>query len=610
MRIRLLLVSLTVVFFANCTIAQNWKPAGDKIMTVWGENLDTENILPEYPRPIMERALWQNLNGFWNYKIQPKNSSRPVDFDGEILVPFAIESALSGVGKEVGPDNELWYQRTFTVPQTWKGKRVLLHFGAVDWKATVYVNDILVGSHTGGYTSFSFDVTDALIKGDNVLCVKVFDSTNKGYQPCGKQTTTPKSIWYTAVTGIWQTLWLEPVAEKHICDLKITPDIDRGILSVDATTNCVEGIITVSVYDGQNKVATAKSLVGAVTEVAISEVQLWSPAHPFLYDLEVTLYVAGKQQDMVSGYAAMRKISVINDKDGIQRMALNNEVLFQMGTLDQGWWPDGLYTAPTDEAQLFDIQQTKDMGFNMIRKHVKVEPQRWYYHCDRLGMLVWQDMPSGDMPGGKWHAANKITDKDSKERTPQSAAQYRKEWKEIIDMLYSYPSIIMWVPFNESWGQFESVSIAEWTKCYDSSRLLNIASGGNLFRTGDIIDVHHYPEPRMYVFDSEFVNVLGEYGGIGLSVPGHLWHQDSDTNWGYITSEDTKAVTDKYVSYGEMLYQLIKRGFSAAVYTQTTDVESEINGLMTYDRKVVKVDQEEIKKINDKLTSSLTDKEE
>lgn len=593
---------MTFLILVSYSQAQ-WKPAGDRILTTWGENLDVNNVLPEYPRPIMERSQWLNLNGFWNYKILEKGSHKPKNFDGEILVPFAIESALSGVGKPLGEKNELWYERKFTIPSSWKGKDILLHFGAVDWEATVYVNDILIGSHTGGYTPFSFNITKVLQKGENRLTIKVFDGTNTSYQPCGKQTNTPKGIWYTAVSGIWQTVWLEPVPENHIENLKILPNIDTKTLSVKANINNTDGLISVKLFDEGRLVSEAKAVNGQAVELALEEMKLWNPNTPFLYDLEISLIENGKLIDQVKSYAAMRKISTKKDKNGIKRIQLNNEDLFLMGTLDQGWWPDGLYTAPTDEALLYDIQKTKDLGFNMIRKHVKVEPQRWYAHCDRLGMLVWQDMPSGDIKGSDWNASNVFTEIDKKIRTDESAAQYRKEWKEIIDFLYSHPSIVMWIPFNESWGQFETVAISKWTKKYDPSRLLNPASGGNHFRVGDVTDLHHYPDPKLYLYDNERVYVLGEYGGIGLSINGHLWNNDK--NWGYIDLADTKEVTTKYVDYANQLFELITKGFSSAVYTQTTDVEIEVNGLMTYDRKLLKVDEATVRAINQKLVNSL-----
>ncbi len=581
-----------------------WQPAGDKIKTRWASQIDVNNVLPEYPRPIMERAEWQNLNGLWNYAILPIGKQTPSTFDGKILVPFAIESSLSGVQKKVGRENELWYQREFTIPSKWKNNRILLHFGAVDWKADVWVNDIKVGRHTGGYTPFSFDITSALKSGSNTLVVKVWDPTNDGYQPRGKQVNRPEGIWYTSVTGIWQTVWLEPVPEKYITNVKITPDIDKNILTVEASVNEVSALdkIEVKVMDGSQVIASGRSINHLPVEITMPEqVKLWSPDSPFLYDLEITLWSDNKPQDKVNSYAAMRKYSIKRDNKGIVRLQLNNKDLFQFGPLDQGWWPDGLYTAPTDDALKFDIQKTKDLGFNMIRKHVKVEPARWYMHCDRLGMIVWQDMPSGDR-GPQWQPRQYFNGVEWL-RSPESEANYRKEWKEIIDFLYSYPCVGVWVPFNEAWGQFKTKEIAEWTKQYDPSRLVNPASGGNHYPVGDMLDLHNYPHPELYLYDGQRPTVLGEYGGIGWAVKGHLW--EPDRNWGYVQFNSSKEVTDQYVEYAEQLKTLIKHGFSAAVYTQTTDVEVEVNGLMTYDREMIKMDEQRIKQVNSEICNIL-----
>lgn len=600
------IVTLLFTLLLTFNLAAQWQPAGDKIKTRWATEIDVNNVLPEYPRPIMERAEWQNLNGLWEYAIQPVGKQKPASFEGEILVPFAIESSLSGVQKRVGRDNELWYQREFTVPSKWKNNKVLLHFGAVDWKADVWVNDVQVGQHTGGYTPFSFDITPALVSGKNTVVVKVWDSTDQGYQPRGKQVNKPEGIWYTPVTGIWQTVWLEPVPETYIEDLKITPDIDRNVLKVVALTNMVSPTqkVEVKVKEGEKVVATSQSINNQPVEIIMPEdVKLWSPDSPFLYDVEVVLWNGSKQLDKVDSYAAMRKYSTHRDDKGIVRLQLNNKDLFQFGPLDQGWWPDGLYTAPTDEALEYDIIKTKDFGFNMIRKHVKVEPARWYTHCDRHGMIVWQDMPSGDRGPG-WNSRDYFKGPESM-RTAESEANYKKEWKEIMNYLYSYPSIGVWVPFNEAWGQFKTKEIVEWTKQYDPSRLVNPASGGNHYPVGDMLDLHQYPAPKLYLYDAQRATVLGEYGGIGWANKEHLW--EPNRNWGYVQFNSAKEVTDEYVKYAEQLKQLIRQGFSAAVYTQTTDVEVEVNGLMTYDRKLVKVDEARVKKVNQEICNILND---
>lgn len=598
-----LIVSSLCILLSLGASAQ-WKPVGDKIKTDWATQVDPNNVLPEYPRPIMERGEWKNLNGLWNYAIIEKGQPIPAAFDGEILVPFAVESSLSGVGKTMDEKKELVYQRTFDVPSAWKGKQVLLHFGAVDWKADVWVNDVKVGSHTGGYTPFSFDITAALAAKGNKLVVKVWDPTDKGYQPRGKQLSKPHGIWYTPVTGIWQTVWLEPVGKKRIENLRILPDIDRNVLNVDAKVvgRCEADMVEVNVYDGEKLVAVGKSINNEPVEVAMpADRKLWSPDSPFLYTLQVNLKSAGKVVDKVDSYAAMRKYSYKRAADGIVRMELNNEPLFQFGPLDQGWWPDGLYTAPTDEALVFDVQKTKDFGFNMIRKHIKVEPARWYTHCDRLGIIVWQDMPSGDK-NPEWQM-RKYFDGRERQRSAVSEANYRKEWKEIMDYLYSYPCVGVWVPFNEAWGQFKTQEIAEWTKELDPSRLVNPASGGNHYQCGDMLDLHNYPAPNLFLYDATRPTVLGEYGGIGLVMKDHLWVPDR--NWGYVQFSSSKEATDEYVKYANILLDLIPKGFSGAVYTQTTDVEIEVNGLITYDRKVIKLDEARVREINQKICNSL-----
>jgi beta-galactosidase/beta-glucuronidase len=599
-------VTFFLSFFSLFSLSAQWQPAGDKIKTKWASEIEVNNPLPEYPRPIMERAEWQNLNGLWDYAIQPVGKQKPSAFDGEILVPFALESSLSGVQKRLGRDNELWYQRSFTIPSKWKNDRVLLHFGAVDWKADVWVNNVKVGQHTGGYTPFSFDITAALIKGENTLVVKVWDSTDQGYQPRGKQVNRPEGIWYTPVSGIWQTVWLEPVPEKHIENIRVTPDIDKRTLTVEALTGnrSSSDRVEVKVKEGSKVVATAQSINNQPVEVSMPEnMKLWSPDSPHLYDLEITLWNGTKQLDRVSSYAAMRKYSTNRDEKGIVRFQLNNKDIFHFGPLDQGWWPDGLYTAPTDEALEYDVIKTKELGYNMIRKHVKVEPARWYTHCDRHGIIVWQDMPNGDR-GPEWQM-HRYFDGVERKRSAESEANFRKEWKEIMDYLYSYPSVGVWVPFNEAWGQFKTVEIVEWTKQYDPSRLVNPASGGNHFQTGDMLDLHNYPHPAMYLYDAQRATVLGEYGGIGWAHKDHLW--EPNRNWGYVQFNSSKEVTDEYVKYAEQLKQLIHAGLSAAVYTQTTDVEVEVNGLMTYDRKLVKVDADRVRKVNREICNILND---
>lgn len=596
---------LAAAFAAMALASWGWQPAGDRIKTPWAETIDVENVWGEYPRPIMERSDWKNLNGLWQYAIVPAGENNPKKWDGEILVPFAVESSLSGVGKTVGADQALWYERSFTVPSSWKGKDVMLNFGAVDWQCDVWVNDVKVGAHKGGFTPFSINVTQALAaKGDNVLKVRVWDPTDRGYQPRGKQVERPEGIWYTPVTGIWQTVWLEPVAKSHITGLRIQSDIDANTLTVGGEASHTGGVLLVEakVFDNGREVGSGKSINGESVVIAMPDgAKLWSPDSPNLYDLEVTLYDNGKAVDKVKSYAAMRKFSTKRDADGIVRLQLNNKDLFQFGPLDQGWWPDGLYTAPSYEAMVYDVDKTKDWGFNMIRKHIKVEPATWYAYCDRKGIIVWQDMPSGDN-GPEWQN-RRYFDGIEKQRSPESEATYRREWKEIMDCLYNYPCISTWIPFNEAWGQFKTPEITAWTKAYDPSRLVNPASGGNFYTCGDILDLHNYPGPEMYLYDGQRANVLGEYGGIGMVVDGHIW--TPDRNWGYIQFKSPGEVTDKYVEYANELARLAKAGFTGAVYTQTTDVEMEVNGLMTYDRKVIKVDEDRVARANRAVCESL-----
>jgi beta-galactosidase/beta-glucuronidase len=590
--------------FTSIVFSQSYVPG--KLTTPWTSQVDTQHPFPEYPRPQLVRTNWINLNGTWQYNILPKSGDIiPASFNGNILVPFAVEASLSGVSRTVGSDSVLWYQRTFDLPSSYRKGNVLLHFGAVDWQCDVFINGKKAGRHQGGYDPFSFDITHFLKKGTTQqISVRVWDPSDEGPQPRGKQVKQPHSIWYTSVTGIWQTVWIEPVPKTYIISTRQTPDVDDQLLKVSAqTANFKDGDqLSISAWDGQQKIAEQTIAMNDEASLSIANPKLWGPGHPFLYDLRITILRKGKMVDEVKSYFAMRKISISPDAQGIQRMILNNEFQFQFGPLDQGLWPDGLYTAPTDAALKYDIEKTKDMGFNMIRKHVKVEPARWYYYCDLLGMLVWQDMPSGDL-GNRWDPRPGIIGRASdKDRTPESEDIYRKEWKEIMDDLHNFPCIVVWVPFNEAWGQFKTKEIVQWTMQHDRSRLVNQASGGNFEDVGHLMDLHNYPEPAMPradLFGKKQAIVLGEFGGLGLPIENHTW-QDKN-NWGYQNFKNAEELLARYTTFIEAMPEMIRQGLSSAVYTQTTDVEIETNGLMTYDRKVIKMPVEKLRALHEKL---------
>lgn len=607
MKKTLLFASLLMTVQMN--FAQDWKPAGSRILTSWGEQVNVQKPHPEYPRPQLVRSNnWQNLNGLWKYAITAVGATEiPTQWEGDILVPFAVESALSGVGKEVGKDKALWYSNSITLDKAVQKNKVLLHFGAVDWQCDVFVNKQLVGRHEGGFDPFTMDISTFLKKGTKQdIAIRVWDPTDDGPQPRGKQVNHPNGIWYTPVTGIWQTVWLESVPQSHIVSTKQTPDLDEGNLTFEALVAVSQpgDQIKVKALDGNRVMQEQSGEPNQAFTMAIPNAESWSPSNPKLYDLEIQLLRKGKLIDQVKSYFAMRKISMQKDKDGFQRLMLNNKFTFQYGPLDQGWWPDGLHTAPSDEALKFDVVKTKEMGFNMIRKHIKVEPARWYRHCDSIGMLVWQDMPSGDLGGNNWDMQpGKISGGDrDKTRSAISEQYYRKEWKAIMEVLHNFPSIVIWVPFNEAWGQFKTKEITEWTMANDPSRLVNSASGGNFMETGHILDIHNYPDAAMpdpSLFGANQVLALGEFGGLGLPVEGHSWQQKD--NWGYQSFKNKTELLDRYKRLIHDLNRLIPMGLSAAVYTQTTDVEVETNGLMTYDRKVMKMPESELKAIHKPL---------
>ncbi len=580
----------------------DWQPVPGRLLTRWAADVDPACALPEYPRPQMMRAWWMNLNGLWDYAIAPREQRSVEAFDGRILVPFAIESALSGVGRPLRPDQRLWYRRTFAHPLAAAGQRVLLHFGAVDYQCTVWVNDRPIGGHTGGYLPFTFDITDALVAGDNELRVAVWDPSDTGLQQCGKQALRPRQIWYTAVSGIWQTVWLEVVPAHYIAGLKITPDLDAGTVTVAvdlAGEGEVADRVCIAVYDSGLAVAEARVAASTAT-LTIPQPNPWHPGAPHLYDLVVQ---AG--DDTVTSYFAMRKFSLARTADGHMRFHLNNEPLFLYGPLDQGYFPDGLYTAPTDEALRFDIEYTKEIGANLIRKHVKVEPARWYYHCDRLGMLVWQDMPNGGRPVSNATTLLALAldwrPRDDRRLAVRGRAdegnrrQYRAELQEMIAHLYNAPCIAAWVPFNEGWGQFQAREIAAWAKELDPTRSVDHASGWFDQGVGDYRSLHIYRlrlrERRLRREQRAFV--ISEFGGYGLPVDGHVWSPGERFSIRFFATP--AALTEAYLALLENeLRPLIARGLMAAIFTQTTDVEIEINGYLTYDRAVEKMPTERL----------------
>ncbi|MDP6543253.1 MAG: glycoside hydrolase family 2 TIM barrel-domain containing protein [Phycisphaerae bacterium] len=595
-------ITCACVLLAAATVASGrWKPVGGKLMTRWARDVSPKTVHSEYPRPQMARKDWRGLNGLWDYAIRPGDMARPAKFDGKILVPFAVESALSGVGKRVGAGRRLWYRRTFTVPPGWAKRRVLLHFGAVDWHAQVRVNGKEVGEHKGGYDPFSFDITDQLKPtGEQELVVAVSDPTDAGTQPRGKQVAQPRGIWYTPVTGIWQTVWLEPVNTVHIRSLQITPDVDKNGVRIRAAVAGADKGYRVSVafkHAGKRYNSVIEQNKEHFLRIK-DKMRLWSPGDPYLYDLSVSLLNGeGSPVDAVESYFGMRKIALGTDPNGITRIMFNNKPLFQYGPLDQGWWPDGLYTAPTDAALRYDLEITKKLGFNMVRKHVKVEPARWYHHCDRLGLLVWQDMPSGDKHAPWPRDGQEIS------RTAASSEQFARELRSMIETHRNYPSIVVWVPFNEAWGQFQTIRRAREVKRLDPERLVIAASGGNDFAAGDIRDIHVYPGPEAPPAVLRRAAVLGEFGGLGLPIRGHLWQEKK--NWGYRSFKTTGELARAYEGLMTRLRPLIDSRLSAAVYTQTTDVEIEINGLMTYDRSVVKFEADRMVAAHRKLYAPL-----
>ena len=636
-RLLFIFLSLTLLT-AGLVIAQSPAqnlPRAAPIMSRWEKQLTPENAWREYPRPQLVRKQWQNLNGMWDYAITAKTAPAPTNFSGKILVPFAVESTVSKVNKALTADQRLWYRRTVNVPTNWAGQRVLLHFGAVDYECTLWVNGGMVGSHTGGSDAFSFDITDYLKDGQNQLTLGVTDPTSTGEQPRGKQLLNPNGIWYTPVSGIWQTVWMEPVPKQsYIEEIQLTPEVDSGRVRVDVLLDKpADNFVTafrLTALDGNTPVATTLVRAGRTAYLNLKNPKLWSPDSPFLYTLNVELVtvtdpfgemprnrrprqdaalnkafanatVTGNPLDAVSSYFAMRKIAVgkgpgVATPIGNQPvLLLNNKFVFQNGPLDQGWWPGSLLTPPSDEAMAFEIDFLKKSGFNMLRKHIKVEPDRYYYLCDKLGILVWQDMPSGFLEGQNEEPG----DQSEPIRRSKGKEQFELELRRMMNRLHNHPSIVTWVVHNEGWGQYDNKRLADWVKALDPSRTVNASSGWNDLGAGDFYDIHTYQEePHAPTPKADRVVVIGEFGGIGWPIKGHLWNPEM-RNWGYQTYQSADEVLNAYQKkYAKIIEYYQKQALSAAVYTQTTDVEGEVNGLLTYDREVIKIPVETLRKIH------------
>ncbi len=610
-----------VLLISAITFAQKWQPVGNKIKTRWAVKVTPENVWKEYPRPQMVRQQWKNLNGLWEYAITSNRTEKPEEWKKNILVPFALETPLSGVGRRIESDEVIWYRRTFDY--TPKGnERQLLNFEGVDYKCMVWVNGELAGSHIGGNLPFSFDVTELVKTGENEVKLRVIDGTDDPdlYQLRGKQKRNNSGIWYTPSSGIWATVWMESVPQTYIRSLKVLADM-YGELKVEAIIGGAKQRtqLQLTVLKNGQKVAKKKGTCQNVL-LSVKNVKLWSPSSPYLYDVKIELLGEnGKIIDSVTSYTGFRSVGKECDENGNWQFTLNGEKIFHLGPLDQGWWPESFLLPPADDAIVWEMEFLKKAGFNMIRKHKKAEIRRYYYHADRLGFLIWQDQTSGGSGGSEWPKWKRLetltqnyTPKNdnwwTKENDPVEAdwpdwahQQYMDELKTMIDVLYNHPSVVVWTTFNERWGQHRSIKIGNWVKAYDPSRHLNIASGGNFFEVGDIADQHEYPHPdfplKVPLYD-DYIKVVGEFGGHGWAEKEHLWDSEK-RNWGYGGLPETKEeYIERYIESCKILGELKKKGISAGVYTQTSDVEGEINGLITYDREVMKISPERLLQIH------------
>lgn len=581
------------------------------LKTRWTDSVDFDCPLSEYPRPQLVRNDWQCLNGKFDFTITGKTDDIPENFDSEIIVPFAPETLLSGVEKTIEPDNYIWYRKKFTLDECFSEKKTILHFEAVDWRCTVFINGKAVGGHQGGYIPFSFDITEHLIDGENELIVCAFDPTETGWQDRGKQVRKSTGFWYTATSGIWQTVWLEPVSEVYVKNVKITPNIDSSSVRVQTDFDSEsDAQIRAIIKKGDEIVFAGK--IERDEEIKLRDVELWSPESPFLYDIVIALCDSEENIiDAVSSYFGMRKFSIGYDDKAVPRLFLNNRPYFQTGLLDQGYWPDGGMTPPCDEAMIFDIKAMRELGFNMLRKHIKIEPRRWYYHCDKLGMIVWQDMVCG---------AKKIDMllvgvlpnmfirgiKDDKYKwfgvdNTECREEHEKAVFETIDLLYNFTSISCWVPFNEAWGQFDAKKIGETVKKYDPTRVVDHASGWHDQKGPELKSVHQYILPFIAPKGDGRPLVLSEFGGYSRIIENHVWNRQK--SFGYVMYKTKETLTAAYKKlFEKQIITSIAKGLSATVYTQVSDVEFEVNGIFTYDRELLKIDGDTIREINSKLT--------